>query len=267
MIRFSFRTSLFVRIALVALALGVGAASAWADATFVLCNSNSVEEIDGTPAQGATCSTQNGSGQIFASANVAEGGNSLQATLTQNVNFGNNFFNFDARAVSDYTVTVSGPGGPTIIVPIDIAASGSASASSASSADAGSASSIAVNSSGLPGAFACAGADMTRVCNSSSFGGVFVYNTFVIGGVGSFTVDLTTDAFADSLGGTASASLDPYIYIDPTFLASNPGYSLTFSDGVANTPPSSPVPEPSTFLLLGSSILATAGTLRRRLKL
>lgn len=254
------RSGLIFRCLLVALLF---TASAWADSvqTFVMCNPNGLTEIDGTPATGATCSTANGSNQIFATATVAPGGNALSSTLIQGVNFGNNFFNFDARAVSDYNVTVSGPAAGFVFVPIDIEGTGSASVTSA---NAGAVASIGVSGNGLA---ACAGRDVSRSCKANSFGGVFEHDAGVVNGVGTFTIDMTTDTFVDSSAvGSASASLDPFVFIDPAFLANNPGYSLSFSDGVDNEPPSSPTPEPSTFVLFGSSILGTAGALRRRLK-
>jgi hypothetical protein len=57
------------------------------------------------------------------------------------------------------------------------------------------------------------------------------------------------------VNGNASASVDPEIYIDPTFLASNPGYSIDFSPGY--------LPEPSPACLLP---LGAMGLLGRRRK-
>jgi hypothetical protein len=39
-----------------------------------------------------------------------------------------------------------------------------------------------------------------------------------------------------------SASIDPYIAIDPTFLSNNPGFSLEFSPGIVNAPVGVPGP-------------------------
>jgi len=53
-------------------------------------------------------------------------------------------------------------------------------------------------------------------------------------------------------GGSASASIDPFIFVDPSF-ANAGDYTITVSDGVANV---SPVPEPSAWAL---SLAAVGG--------
>ncbi|MGE3774397.1 MAG: hypothetical protein AB7I32_15840 [Gammaproteobacteria bacterium] len=62
-------------------------------------------------------------------------------------------------------------------------------------------------------------------------------------------------------GGSASAWVDPYFFIDPDFLAANPGYSVTLSPGVVNA-----VPLPGALALLGSglALLAAHYPSRRR---
>ena len=44
-------------------------------------------------------------------------------------------------------------------------------------------------------------------------------------------------------------TVDPFIQIDPTWLSSNPGYSLEFSSGVGNSPLSA-APEPATWAMM-----------------
>ena len=64
-------------------------------------------------------------------------------------------------------------------------------------------------------------------------------------------------------GGTAHAFVDPILTIDPIFAANNPGYTLVFSEGIGNNP-ISPVPEPSSFVLMLSGIGAMGYVARRR---
>ena len=59
--------------------------------------------------------------------------------------------------------------------------------------------------------------------------------------------NLSADIGDNFDAGSADASADPWIYIDPTF-ASGSQYRIAGSDGVANGV--SAVPEPSTFALL-----------------
>ena len=60
---------------------------------------------------------------------------------------------------------------------------------------------------------------------------------------------------------SALAVADPYIRIDPAFLAQYPGFSLEFSPGVTNAPT---VPLPSAAWLFGSGLLGLTGVIRRR---
>ncbi len=68
---------------------------------------------------------------------------------------------------------------------------------------------------------------------------------------------------------SAMVDVDPIFTIDPTFLQSNPGYSLDFSDGVGNSTdvPLAPTPEPSSVVMLGTGVLGLAAVFRRRLTL
>jgi hypothetical protein len=59
--------------------------------------------------------------------------------------------------------------------------------------------------------------------------------------------------------GFAATYADPYVYIDPAFLADHPGYSLEFSPGVGNGLATS-TPEPSTLLLTAVALAALVGT-------
>ncbi len=59
----------------------------------------------------------------------------------------------------------------------------------------------------------------------------------------------------------AQAFADPYIQIDPAFLAAHPGYSLTFGANVTNAPP---VPAPAAGWLFGSGLMGLVGVARRK---
>ncbi len=61
---------------------------------------------------------------------------------------------------------------------------------------------------------------------------------------------------------SVSASIDPMIAIDPTWLANNPGYSLIFSPNVGGVTPTD-VPEPFTLSIFGAGF-AGAVAMRRR---
>ncbi len=78
-----------------------------------------------------------------------------------------------------------------------------------------------------------------------------------------YQVDLLAEANVSSgygIGGS-TASIDPTITIDPTFLAENPGYSIIFSEGVSK---SSGMPDGgSTLALLGFAFTGVAAFRRR----
>jgi hypothetical protein len=63
-----------------------------------------------------------------------------------------------------------------------------------------------------------------------------------------------------SFGGFAEAYADPYIFVDPAFLASHPGYAVEVSAGIGNSPTVSAVPEPETYatMMLGIGLLVAS---------
>lgn len=80
------------------------------------------------------------------------------------------------------------------------------------------------------------------------------------------TVSMTAGVSASSsspISGHAEAFVDPYIYIDPAFLAAHPGYSVSVSSGFPNVPLPLPVPEPESWALFAVGF----GMLSRRVAL
>lgn len=80
--------------------------------------------------------------------------------------------------------------------------------------------------------------------------------TQLSGSLGYVTLQASASAVG---GGTAEAWADPLIYIDPEFLAANPGYTLTLSPGVVNA-----VPAPATLGLLATGLAGIVLRSRRR---
>ena len=107
--------------------------------------------------------------------------------------------------------------------------------------------------------------------SQESFGGVFLLEirplTF---GPNVFRIEVGVTAQTNSNLPTsfASAFADPFIEIDPAFLASHPEYSLAFSANVTNGPTIDPdpglVPLPATIWLFGLGLVALAGLTRRK---
>ncbi len=92
------------------------------------------------------------------------------------------------------------------------------------------------------------------------------YNTEFNPGESSGEIALSTQA--SSFGGpnfasSSSAFADPYIYIDPAYLAAHPDATLEISEGVGNVAPVASVPEPATWLLLCTGFGSLGFMLRR----
>lgn len=115
--------------------------------------------------------------------------------------------------------------------------------------------------------YACAGVGCPLNTPTSFSGDYMTYvqpfgsSTPIDGNGNIFTVELYTRVSSNSNyeHSYAYAFADPYIRIDPEFLALNPQYSLTFSANVSQVPLS------SSALLFASGIVGLAG-LRRRMR-
>ena len=84
--------------------------------------------------------------------------------------------------------------------------------------------------------------------------------TMIAGAVGGIWMQI--DVGAAGAGAVAEAFADPYLYVDPAFLATHPGYTVLVSPGIGNT---APVPEPAAALLFGAGLLGLMA--RRRLRI
>ena len=90
--------------------------------------------------------------------------------------------------------------------------------------------------------------------------------TMYAGDVGTVLLDAQTATVQTSPAqiADATARADPYIAIDPTWLAANPGYSLSFSPGIVNAGPGSAAPEPAAWALMLTGFGLVGGAMRRR---
>ena len=106
-----------------------------------------------------------------------------------------------------------------------------------------------------------------RICGDGSFVGTMNFLSGNAGLIRLQTVASVSSAFSYSnivlnLNADASAYIDPYIEIDPTWALANPGYSISVSQGVGNT---APVPEAETYAMMLAG-LGLVGLMARRRK-
>lgn len=112
-----------------------------------------------------------------------------------------------------------------------------------------------VGSGGIGGGFAVSCSILYGSCGPTS---MHLNDSFSVLTNSIGTVNLNVSARTEGVVSSSYMVMaDPTIRIDPTFLASNPGYSLEFSSNIS-APPSTSVPESSTVLLLGAGILGLA---------
>jgi hypothetical protein len=162
---------------------------------------------------------------------------------------------FTSGASLVYYVFVLGPAASTgLLVPLNVASEAVATASGPAIAQA-----LVEYNGGVLGD-ACSAPQNPAYCppgSSSSFShyGTTIDNVRAVVNVPQ-KVTLISGAIASG-GGIAIATADPYFTIDPS--TPNAGqYTLAFSEGVVNALPSGMVPEPSTFVLLASSLIGLA---------
>ena len=84
-----------------------------------------------------------------------------------------------------------------------------------------------------------------------------------VNSVQSITEVLSGDAASSTLGSGFTASIDPFLEIDPSFLATHRGFFIEFSANFPIAPTS--VPEPASIALLGAGVVAL-GVMRRKRK-
>ncbi len=172
----------------------------------------------------------------------------------------NNPFVGLGASVADGTMTyffeltqTSGTGG--LVTGVPVLFNGSSSQSSTNTANEGSTGTFVSMSitpvGGTSSLYSLAGT------NNGGYGGSL---TIVPGQ--EYEVDMEAHAEVHATTGGASAAIDPYFFIDPTFQFAN-DFQLNFSDGITNSPVAA-VPEPSTWVMMILGFCGLGFLARRR---
>jgi hypothetical protein len=98
----------------------------------------------------------------------------------------------------------------------------------------------------------------------SGVAGLQIGRTGVVSETVSIDAVVGSSSYFAGQSANASASADPYFFIDPAFLLDHPGFSLTISPGVENNPLDGGVPEPASWALMLTGVGALGIALRRR---
>jgi hypothetical protein len=215
-------------------------------AVFVVDAGSSDSEAPG-PSMGSAC---NGSHCSFATASAIYVSNAplLSATAYTDDVHAPTIYLYDEVI---FYFMIEGPS--TVQAPIELFASGSAS----ETGDTFSGMIIADIILGHYFLTACNGS-AGGPCGASSFSGLFQAGMFYTNTQYQVTYRITGRDGGEDSTGSVSATLDPDIMIDPSWLTENPGYSLTVSP--------SPSPEPGAWalMILGFGALGAALRARRR---
>jgi PEP-CTERM motif len=181
-----------------------------------------------------------------------------------------NFGGTGSTSTADFPFMVVGPVGADGLVPLVIAGNATSSVSESGGPAGTEAYSIVqvYNPSGVAvvNFSSCAQLNENINCSLASGQGSFL-QTFEIQ-ANAYFASLEFQAGGSAAGGSLStgfysAEADPVMYIEPSFLAANPGYSLVFGPGYQ---PATTIPEPSTWamLIVGFMGLGFAGWRRGR---
>lgn len=211
-----------------------------------------------------TCSQSNPIVTIFSQAQLST------QTATANIDQSGPYSSTAQASVHYYMEIASSSGFPNdyfFTIPIVVLANGytdvGSTASSGSSFNHNTASaSVKVGNDGW---YACAGYGCYANATTSFSGGtVYLKPGSSASGFGGNIFDVVVSASVTTNSNFASsfahAWADPTIQIDPTFLAANPQYSLSFSSNL----PAPAVPVPAAAWLFGSGLVGLVGASRKR---
>lgn len=157
---------------------------------------------------------------------------------------------------AQFYFTLTGPN--SIQVPLFLEADGSTSIAGNGVSEAA----ISVDGAFNLDARSCGGFEVSSCIRSDgsiipvSFSGSYFIGDYVAGSACCDIVQLSADVNTSGISGGV-ASIDPMIIIDPTFLADNPGYTLSFSPN-----PVGGVTEPATWAMMLLGFALAGGGLR-----
>jgi hypothetical protein len=144
-----------------------------------------------------------------------------------------------------YSYAVNGPV-DGVLVPLFVSTRLHAEASGPGEINTRAAASLTIGGSTLDVA-AILNTDFNSPLPGPEFFGTLSFNQ-LSGRVGQIALQAVVSAAA---GGSAMAFADPFLFIDPVFLAANPGFAVSVSAGIVNA-----VPAPPALVLLGTSLIA-----------